>query len=322
LRAALGLSFWRNALALAFACLIAATLALRAIHNDYAYFVAYVIFQYGALAIAWNILGGYAGYANFGAGAFFAAGAYATVALDKALGLPLIACLGAAGLLGGALGLLMGALTLRLRGVYFSISTLSLSVVLQTIVLNWPYVGGSSGAYLVRPKSISPFASYSEFLCLLMLAIATAAAIVAAAIERSSIGLGLTTIRDDEIASEALGVPTLRLKLAAATISGAIMSVAGAPLPYYNSYINPDSAFALGYTINAMAMPLVGGMQNWLGPVVGALLLGSAQQLAVAFISSAASSLLVGAIFMAFVAVAPRGLLGLVSGDARGAANS
>jgi branched-chain amino acid transport system permease protein len=100
------------------------------------------------------------------------------------------------------------------------------------------------------------------------------------------------------------------------------MSVAGAPLPYYNSYINPDSAFALGYTINAMAMPLVGGMQNWLGPVVGALLLGSAQQLAVAFISSAASSLIVGAIFMAFVAIAPRGLLGLVSGGVRGAANS
>ena len=79
-------------------------MALRAIHNDYAYFVGYVVFQYGALAIAWNILGGYAGYANFGAGAFFAAGAYATVALNKALGLPLIACLGAAGFVGGALG--------------------------------------------------------------------------------------------------------------------------------------------------------------------------------------------------------------------------
>jgi branched-chain amino acid transport system permease protein len=304
-------AFWRNGLALALVCLIATAAALRAVHNDYAFFVGYIVFQYGALAIAWNILGGYAGFVNFGAGAFFAAGAYATVALHKAFALPLPACVVAGACVGAALGLVMGSLTLRLRGVYFAISTLSLSVVLQTLVVNWSYVGGSSGAYLVRPKAIPPFASYTEFLCLLMLAIAATAALIAAAIERSSIGFGLAAIRDDETAAAALGVPTLRLKLLAATTSGAIMGMAGAPLPFYSSYLNPDSAFAIGYTVNAMAMPLVGGTQSWLGPVLGALLLGSIQQLAVAFVSSSASLALIGLVFMGFVALAPQGLLGL-----------
>jgi branched-chain amino acid transport system permease protein len=290
--------FWRNGLALAFVCLVATAAALRAVHNDYAFFVGYVVFQYGALAIAWNILGGYAGFVNFGAGAFFAAGAYTTVALNKALALPILACVLAGACVGAALGLVMG-------------STLSLSVVLQTLVVNWSYVGGSSGAYLMRPKAIALFASYTEFLCLLMLAIAATAALIAAAIERSSVGAGLAAIRDDETAAAALGVPTLRLKLLAATTSGAIMGMAGAPLPFYNSYLNPDSAFAVGYTVNAMAMPLVGGTQSWLGPVLGALLLGSIQQFAVAFVSSSASLTLIGLVFMGFVALAPQGLLGL-----------
>lgn len=308
---AAGFVFWRNGLALAFVCLVATAVALRAVHNDYAFFVGYVVFQYGALAIAWNILGGYAGFVNFGAGAFFAAGAYTTVALNKALGLPLLGCVLAGACVGAALGLVMGSLTLRLRGVYFAIATLSLSVVLQTLVVNWSYVGGSSGAYLVRPKAIAPFASYTEFLCLLMFAIAATAALIAAAIERSSIGVGLAAIRDDETAAAALGVPTLRLKLLAAATSGAVMGMAGAPLPFYNSYLNPDSAFAVGYTINAMAMPLIGGTQSWLGPVLGALLLGSIQQFAVAFVSSSASLTLIGLVFMGFVALAPQGLLGL-----------
>jgi len=321
-RGAPGLVFWRNGLALALACLIATAFALRAVHNDYAFFLGYVVFQYGALAIAWNILGGYAGFVNFGSGAFFAAGAYATVALNKAVGLPLPACVLAGACVGAALGLVMGSLTLRLRGVYFAISTLSLSVVLQTLVVNWSYVGGSRGAYLVRPKAIWPFASYTELLCLLMFAIAAAAALIAAAIERSSIGVGLAAIRDDETAAAALGVPTLPLKLIAATTSGAIMGMAGAPLPFYNSYLNPDSAFAVGYTVNAMAMPLVGGTESWVGPVIGALLLGSIQQLTVAFVSSSASLALIGLIFIGFVALAPQGLIGLFrSRRARGASS-
>jgi branched-chain amino acid transport system permease protein len=312
--------FWVRAITLATTSLVAVALILRAAHNDYAFYLAYLVFQYVALALGWNILGGYAGFVNFGASAFFAAGAYSTVALNKTIGAPLPICVAAGGVVGATLGLLMGALTLRLGGVYFAISTLSLSMVLETLVVNWSYVGGSSGAYLVRPKVFAPFTTFTEYLCLTMFVIAAGAAVASAAIERSSVGAGLAAIRDDETAAAALGVPTLRLKLVAATISGAILGMAGTPLPFYNSYVNPDSAFAIGYSVNALAMALVGGVESWLGPVAGALLLGSLQQLALAFISSSASLALVGFVFMAFVALAPRGLIGLLRprGKSRG----
>lgn len=307
-----------RAIALAAASLVAVALALRAARNDYAFYLAYLVFQYVALALGWNILGGYAGFVNFGASAFYAAGAYATVALNKSTGASLPFCVAAGSAVGAILGLAMGTLTLRLRGVYFAISTLSLSVVLETLIVNWTYVGGSSGAYLVRPKAFAPFTSFTEYLCLAMFAIAAGAAIASAAIERSSVGAGLTAIRDDETAAAALGVPTLRLKLIAAAISGAILGMAGAPLPFYSSYLNPESAFAIGYSVNAIAMPLVGGTQNWFGPVVGALLLGSLQQLALAFVSSSASLALTGLVFMAFVALAPQGVIGLFKIRCRG----
>ena len=232
--------FWVRAITSATASLVGVALILRAARNDYAFYLAYLVFQYVALALGWNILGGYAGFVNFGASAFFAAGAYSTVALTKTIGASLPTCVAAGGAVGATLGLLMGALTLRLRGVYFAISTLSLSIVLETLVVNWSYVGGSSGAYLVRPKVFAPFTTYTEYLCLTMFLIAAGAAVASAAIERSSVGAGLTAIRDDETAAAALGVPTLRLKLVAATISGAILGMAGTPLPFYNSYVNPE----------------------------------------------------------------------------------
>ncbi len=124
-------------------------------------------------------------------------------------------------------------------------------------------------------------------------------------------GAGLAAIRDDETAAAALGVPTLKLKVRAAAISGAILGATGAPLPFYNSFVNPDTAFGVGYSVNAMAMSLVGGVESWIGPLVGAALLALLQQVALAFVSSSASLALVGIVFMAFVVVAPRGLIGL-----------
>src|SRR5450432_3496158 len=96
-------------------------LGVARIGNDYAYFAGYVVLQFVVLATAWNILGGYTGYVNFGSAAFFAVGVYTTVVIHKTLALPLPLVIPLGGVLAGALGLGMGYLTLRLRGVYFSI---------------------------------------------------------------------------------------------------------------------------------------------------------------------------------------------------------
>jgi branched-chain amino acid transport system permease protein len=183
------------------------------------------------------------------------------------------------------------------------------------LVVNWDFVGGSRGAYIIRPENIG-FAgitiSYIAYLFVLMLILAVVALTAARTIERSRLGFGFATIRDDELAAEASGVPTLRLKLIATTLSGAFMGMAGAPFPYYIGYLQPASAFSLDYAVNSIAMPMIGGTTSWIGPLVGSVLLGSLQQIATVTISSAVNLLIVGILLVAFVIIAPNGLVGLV----------
>ena len=323
---ALGVAFFAGALALRNDNLFFAG------YIDYLFFAGYVVLQYIVLATAWNILGGYCGYVNFGTAAFFALGAYSSVALHKLganigryasgpiadilhlvlpLSLPGMVLVG--GLVSGAVGLGMGYLTLRLRGVFFAIATLAMAVVLQTLIINWDFVGGSRGAYVIRPAQVSlgPLAlGYIEYLFLIMLILAVLSLTVARLIERSRLGYGFATIRDDELAAEATGVPTLRLKLIATMISGAFMGMAGAPLPYYLGYIEPGATFGLPYAVNSIAMPMIGGTTSWVGPLIGAILLGSLQQIATVTISSAVNLLIVGVLLVVFVVIAPKGIVG------------
>ncbi len=138
---------------------------------EYLFVAGYIVVQYVVLATAWNILGGYTGYVNFGSAAFFAIGAYSSVALitfgtqledllpeslasplSLIFPLPIPVLIVVSGAVSGLVGFGMGYLTLRLRGAFFAIATLALAVVLQTLVVNWDFVGGSSGAYVVRPS--------------------------------------------------------------------------------------------------------------------------------------------------------------------------
>jgi len=290
--------------------------ALRLVGNEYLFFAGYVVLQYVVLATAWNILGGYTGYVNFGSAAFFALGAYGSVAVGKLAAVPVPVLMLAGGLVSGIVGLGMGYLTLRLRGVFFAIATLALAVVVQTLITNWDFVGGSRGAYTIRPMAVPVLGSYVQYLFLVMLILSVVAVSIARAIERSRLGYGFATIRDDEAAAEASGVPTLRLKLVATAISGALMGMAGAPLPYYVTYLDPASGFSLAYAVNSIAMPLVGGMTSWAGPIIGAVLLGTIQQAAT--VSNLFGDhpeinlLIVGLLLIVFVVAAPNGVVGLI----------
>ena len=305
--------FWLGAILV----IVAGFAMTRLVANQYYYFAGYVVLQYVVLATAWNILGGYAGYVNFGTGAFFALGAYSSVAAMKtfALPLPVLIIVGAAA--AGIVGLGTAYLTLRLRGIFFAISTLALSVVLETFITNWGYVGGSSGVYTSRPRDALIFGNYIQLLFMTMLLLAVVAVAIARTIERSRIGHGLASIRDDEVAAECVGVPTLRLKVIATVASGMLMGAAGAPFPFYLTYMQPGSVFSLDYAVNSIAMPLVGGTTTWLGPVIGAVVLGTAQQVSTVTISSELNLLIVGALLILFVVLAPDGVVGLVRGLAR-----
>lgn len=294
----------------------------RLVTNDYFFFAGYLVLQYVVLAMAWNILGGYTGYVNFGVAGFFAMGAYTTVVLHKLWGPPIPVLIIAGGVVSGVIGLATGYFTLRVKGVFFGIATLALAIVLQTFVTNWDYVGGSRGVYIIRPAQAPLVGSYIQYLFYIMLVMAALSVAVARTIEHSTLGFGLATVRDDEQSAEASGVPTLRLKLIATTLSGAMMGMVGAPMPYYVTYLDPDSAFNLSYAVNAIAMPLIGGTSYWLGPVMGAVFLGTIEQVATVTISSALNLLIVGVLLVVFVVVAPNGVLGLFEGRARRKAGS
>jgi branched-chain amino acid transport system permease protein len=292
-------------------------------NNEYYFTAAYLILQGLIMAIAWNVLGGFTGYVNFGSAAFFALATYCSVALNKflpSIGIqaPLVVYIFAAAVLCGLLGLGTGYLTLRLRGVYFAIATLALAIVFKTFMDNWSYVGAAKGTSIATPDpprlfdGFLSFSSYAKYLFVVMLLLSLAAIVVSRYIVHSRFGRGLAAIRDDELAAECMGVPTLRLKLISATVMGALMGVAGAPYPFMVSFVDPASAFGLEIAVNSIAMPMIGGSAYWFGPVLGALLLGTAQQIISVTISSELNVLLVGVLLVTFVIAAPTGIVGLV----------
>jgi len=149
-------------------------------------------------------------------------------------------------------------------------------------------------------------------LVVVMTGLAILAVATARYVQESHIGRGLRAVRDSEEAAECSGVPTLKLKLLACALSGALLGAAGAPLPMYLSYIEPASTFNLLYAVSALAMPIIGGMSHWIGPVIGAIILASLQQIVTVTISSELNVLVVGLLLVVFVVAAPEGIVGLV----------
>jgi len=303
-----GARFWIGAVLF----LVVVGLMTQTIRNEYPFFAGYVILQFVVLAVAWSILGGYAGYVNFGTSAFFGIGVYTAVFLVKATGVPLAVQIAAAAAVGALLGFAVGLLTLRMQGIYFSIATIAMTIIIETVVTNWQFVGGAAGIQLQRPPVMAPFGSYVQMLFFLQAVLAVLAVAVSRYIQRSRIGRGLQALKDDELAAECAGVPTLRLKLLACVVSGALMCAAGAPAAMYLQYAEPSSAFNLNYSVSALAMALIGGTAHWAGPVLGAILLGATQQSLAVTISSEVNVLVLGVMLVLFVVAAPEGIVGLV----------
>src|SRR4051812_26162457 len=278
--------------------------------NEYLFYLGYTVLTYVVLATAWNILGGYAGYVNFGSAAFFGTGSYTAVVLFKWLGAPLAVQIAGAAVIGGLLGFGVGMLTLRLRGIFFAIATVAIVFIMETLMVNWRYVGGATGLQLLRPP-VELYDTYTRMLFAVIAALAVGSVVIARYIQVSWIGRGLRALRDSEEAAEASGVPTLKLKLFACTVSGALMAAAGAPMPMYLSFIEPASTFNLNYAIGALAAPVIGGTMHWLGPVLGAILLSSLQQIVTVTVSGEMNVLVVGVLLVVFVVAAPDGILGL-----------
>jgi len=263
------------------------------------------IFMWIALAGSWNLISGLTGYVSFGHVAFFGIGAYAGAILITTAGWSWPTAALAGGVAAVLLALLIGYPCLRLKGPYFAIAMLGLNEVVRALVSYFEgLTGGGSGLSLPTAD-----ATRSVYYVMGLLAVVITAGTYL--IITSRFGLRLMTIREDEVAAEAMGIDTFHHKLAAFLLSAVGPGVAGALTARDQGYIEPISVFPLAVTVTMIVMVLFGGKGTVWGPVLGAVALFVIQELVWARWPYV-HPLLFGAIIVAVVLLMPRGVLGLL----------
>ncbi len=272
-----------------------------------------VTIQYGidallfaTVAQAWNILGGFTGYASFGNSAFYGLGTYGTAIAMAKLGLPFWVGLVLGAALAVGCAVLIGLPILRLRGHFFAIATLGLSATLAAIIANLDIAGRNIGLILPLTRNDAMF--YEEALVLLVAATATVAWIA-----HSRFGMGLIAIREDEDAAQVMGVNTTLYKVVALALSAFFTAIAGGIHAYWITFIDPAGAFDLTLNVRMVIMAVFGGPGTVLGPVIGSFILSAVYQILASSISTAAA-LLFGLVIVLAVIFMPRGLFDLGHG--------
>jgi branched-chain amino acid transport system permease protein len=273
--------------------------------------VATTVAMFVVLAGAWNIIGGMTGYAAFGNVAFFGVGAYTTAILVEKAQLPFVFALLAAPVVAAIFAALVGMPLLRLRGHYFAIATLGLSVAIGELVNNIEPLGGSTGVFL-------PIVRSDILFFYLMAATALLTVLVSWAVLRSRFGYGLLAIRENEEAAAVIGVNTTLYKVAAFALAAALTGIAGGIFAQWNVFINAENVFPVDYNIQMILMAVLGGSGTVLGPVIGAVTLEALIQ---AFASGGAlaawSQVGLGVLLAVTVIFVPRGVLDFLGGQSR-----
>lgn len=221
------------------------------------------------LASSWNLFSGYTGYINFGPVAFFGLGAYATAVLMVKAGISFFPALLAAGVLAGITAFIVGVTALRIRGAYFAIATLAFAEVTRSLTLNLSgLTEGGKGLML-------PIYNNADFFYFVILALTVAIVATVALIQRTRFGVTLVSIREDEVASQVLGVNTFLNKMAAFGLSGVFLALYGGIYAYWQTFIEPGEVFNVLYSVQMLVMTFLGGSGTALGPIVGAVVLGT-----------------------------------------------
>lgn len=227
------------------------------------------VLMYCVIAQGLNIIVGFAGYHAFGNAAFFGVGAYA-LGVAETLGVPFIGAIPIAAALSALIAVVLGWPLLRLRGHYFAIATVALTLALSELVTNLGGVtGGAQGLALPLNTSQSPEQAYREIYYLMVLLVIIATAIVWW-LSSSRLGYALRALKDSERGAMALGVDTRRAKVIAWSISAALTGAAGGIWAHWMTFIEVAGAFDLTISVKAYIMMLIGGMGTILGPIIGA----------------------------------------------------
>lgn len=275
--------------------------------------LGFLTFIFVTLAVAWNMVGGYAGQVSFGYAAFFGTAAYVTAILWSRYGWEPLLTLPLAGLAAVVVSLVVGLPCFRLLGPYFSIATIGVGEAARVLALNLDQLtGGASGLNL--PLSV-PEKSWFYWSGLVLAAMAVA---VSAWIRASRFGLGLFALRMEQDAAESLGLSTALYKNLAHSTSAFLVGLAAGLYVVYFSYVHPNQVFGFDLSIGMVLMGVIGGVGTLWGPVLGAAIYFPVRQLLLSQPALVAFNLLIyGGLLIAIVLFEPGGLLGLIRRVAR-----
>lgn len=249
--------------------LIACVAALPLFGDAYALRLGTMACMYAIFALSWNIVGGFAGYPSFATAAFFGLGAYTTgILMNK--GVPLSVSLLGSLVLCLLLAAALGAVLLRLRGHYFAIASLSLVEVFRELVNNATDLTGGGMGLNIPLVSGSSVLSDATFFFYAMWGLLLVTALVVIAVSVSKLGFGLNCIRQNETASNMVGLNSTLYKAVAFGLSACFVGAAGGLYAAWVHYIDPSDVFDILYSVKPIVMALMGGLGSPLGVVCGA----------------------------------------------------
>ena len=287
-----------------------------------------LVLYWAYLGNAWNLLGGYAGQFSFGHAMFYGIGAYTSTVLLVDYGIsPWVGMLVGA-LLAGLFGAFVAFLLFRfgIRGHFFALGTFAIAEMVRLVATELEFINTSIGIHIplvkgddwLRIQFEETIANYYY----VILALFVFGMIVTITIVRQKLGYYFQALREDEEASDALGIDVLRYKVIAMGISGALTAIGGSFFAQYFLFIDPSIAFGVSISVQILLRPIVGGVGTIWGPLVGAILLTPLSELTrdlvrdpppfLWFIEgrSGVDVMLFGAIIIAVMLFMPDGLVG------------
>lgn len=279
--------------------------------------VMIILLMYVVLGQAWNILGGYSGQLSLGNHIFFAFGAYTSTILLLKLGIPPWLGVFPGAVLASLAALFIGQLCFDLRGHYFAIGTVGLAEITYIVFLNWNFVNRAFGFQIPVMGNTTYYVQWTGKIPYFYIILAMAVLVVAFVwkMNRSTLGIYLKSIKEDEERAKSLGIDSRRYKLLAFVICAIITSCVGTFYAQYVLYIDPDSLLNLEFALLIIIIPMVGGMGTVLGPILGAaLLIPLAEYTRTAFGGGGRGLhiLLYGLIILLIAIYEPKGLIGIV----------
>jgi branched-chain amino acid transport system permease protein len=281
------------------------------------YFLSFgfIVFMYVALAISWNIIGGFTGYLSFGHAAFFGIGAYTTSLLLLNYGLSPFLTAIPAGLLAAVFALVVGYPCLRVKGPYFALVTLCLGLAVPIFVLNVGWTGGATGLWLPF-LSEDPFVDRAIFYKA-MLGLTLLLVLIVRRIEKSKFGIGLSCIREDEDVAKTIGINATRLKIQAFVLSAFFTGIIGGVFAYFRTYIHPIIVFDPYISIIIVQMALLGGRRSWMGPILGACIVTIVFELLMLYVGAEAARITFGLGLIGTILFLPNGIITYIVGRRR-----